>query len=102
MAKKKYLSLEMNDIYYNKKNCVEKAKDIVANKQITGMSIRQLAAEIYSHAFVYFNFHYLPKFIRETKLAKRVFNSAANGIDLEDNGDFLRRRIAYSIIWSIC
>lgn len=97
---KKYLNLEMNDIYYNKNNCVEAAENIIKNRQITGMSVRQLAAEIYTHAFIYYNFHILPAIIRNTSIAKRVYNSTANGIDLEDNGDTLKRRICYSLIWS--
>lgn len=99
---KKYLNLEMKEIYYNKKGCVATAEEIVEKKQITGMTVRQLAAEIYTHAFIYYNFHFLPKMLRETKLAKKIFNSAANGIDLEDNGDTLKRRFCYSVIWSIC
>lgn len=99
---KKYLNLEMNDIYYNKEECLNAADDIIANEQITGMTKTQIAEEIYTHAFVFYNFHYLPEFIKNTAIAKRIFNSAANGIDLEDNGDTLKRRICYSLIWSFC
>ncbi|MCQ2531374.1 MAG: hypothetical protein MJ093_01550 [Saccharofermentans sp.] len=99
---RKTLNLEMKDSYYNKADCIIEAQEIIDSEKITGMTVHQVAEEIYTHAFVFFNFHFLPKFIRETKLARRIFNSAANGVDLEDNGDTLKRRICYSLIWAFC
>lgn len=99
---KKYLSLKMRANYYRKSDCVQAAEDIVAKKQITGMSVRQLAAEIYTHAMIYYNFPILPDRIRNTKFMQRAFRSASNGIDLEDNGDSWKRRFCYSLIWSFC
>ena len=43
-----------------------------------------------------------PKIIGNTQFMQRAFNSAANGIDLEDNGDTRGRRFCYSLIWSVC
>lgn len=99
---KKYLNLKMKAKYYKKAECVKAAEEIAEKKQITGMSIRQLAAEIYTHALVYYNFPILPDAIRNTKFAQRAFRSAANGIDLEDGGDTLKRRVCYSLIYSLC
>lgn len=97
----KYLNLEMDKCYYDKKNCLKIAEDILLSKKITGMTVRQLAAELYAHAFIFYNFPKLPKAIREISVAKRAYESAANGIDLQDDGDTLKRRAAYYIIFNI-
>lgn len=99
---KKFLNLKMKANYYKKSECVKAAEEISEKKQITGMSIRQLAAEIYTHALVYYTFPILPEVIRNTKFAQRAFRSASNGIDLEDGGDTLKRRVCYSLIYSFC
>lgn len=98
---RKSINLPMEEKYYNKKECVASARSILDSGQITGMTVRQLAAEIYTHAFIYYNFDRLPGFIRKTSLAQRIYTSAANGIDLEDNGDSQKRRICYAILWVI-
>lgn len=98
---KKYINLEMSESFYNKESCLHKAEEILESSLITGMSVKQLAAEIYTHAFVYYNFEILPEVIRNISFAQKVFNSTANGIDLEDNGDSLPRRACYAVIWFI-
>lgn len=99
---RKTLNLEMKKSYYDKKECLVEAQEIFDSKKITGMTVQQIAEEIYTHAFVFFNFHFLPSKIRETNLARRIFNSAANGVDLEDDGDTFKRRVCYSLIWAFC
>lgn len=99
---KKYLNLRIKANYHKKNECIREAENIVANRSITGMSVRQIAAEIYTHALIYYAFPNLPEAIRNTKFMQRAFNSAANGIDLEDNGDTRGRRFCYSLIWSVC
>lgn len=99
---KKYMNLKMKADYYKKNECLREAKAIIENNQITGMSVRQLAAEIYTHAKVYYSFPCLPEIIRKTKFMQKAFRSAANGIDLEDNGDKFSRRICYSLIFGLC
>ncbi len=96
---KKYLNIGMYADYNNKKKCFEKAKEIIENKQITGMTVKQLAAEIYTHGFIYYRFDKLPKFIKYTSLAKRFYNSCDNGVDLEDDGDRWYRKFAYRMIY---
>jgi len=98
----KYLNIPMDRYYYDKKNCVESAEAIIKEEKITGMTKRQIAAELYAHAFIYFNFQRIPKIIRETSFAKRMYESTANGIDLEDNGDTIKRRIFYAFVYSVC
>lgn len=99
---KKYLNLKMRANYYRKNECLLAAENIVEKKQITGMSVRQIAAEIYTHAVICYNFPILPDKIRNTGFMQRAFRSALNGIDLEDNGDTWKRRFCYSLIWSFC
>lgn len=99
---RKTLNLEMKECYYDKKECIVEAQKIFDSKKITGMTVMQIAEEIYTHAFVFVNFHFLPAKVRETALARRIFNSAANGVDLEDNGDTVKRRICYFLIWAFC
>ena len=55
--------------------------------------------EIFAHAYVYYNFRFVPKFLQGVKIFKSLYRSVANGVDLEDNGDKWYRRIAYRFIW---
>lgn len=96
---KKYLNLEMSDYYFDRDNCMKAAQEIVDNEEITGMTVKQIAKEIYTHAYVYYKFDKLPQFVKDLSIAKKAYNSAANGVDLEDNGDSLKRRVAYTCIW---
>ena len=89
----------MTETLNNRKLCKEMAKDIKSDKRITGMSESQLSCEIFAHAYVYCNFKYVPSFLKKTSAAKSVYRSVADGVDLEDNGDSLVRRIAYRVIW---
>ena len=98
---KKYLNIGMNTDYNNKKKCYETAKEIIETEKITGMTVKQLAAEIYTHGFIYYRFDKLPKIIKNSSLAKRFYNSCDNGVDLEDGGDKWFRKIAYRIIYAI-
>ncbi len=91
----------MEECYYNKANCINIAGKIISEGKITGMTIRQLAAELYAHAFIFYNYHRLPKLIKELSIAKRAYESAANGIDIQDDGDTLKRRAAYMVIYHI-
>lgn len=62
----------MKKSYYDKKECLIEAQEIFDSKKITGMTVQQIAEEIYTHAFVFLNFHILPSKIRETNLARRM------------------------------
>ena len=99
MEKKKTLQIPMGKKLYNKKYCVKLAKKIRRKKQISGMSIRELAHEIYAHAYVFYNFRLVPEFLRNVRPFKSIYKSVSDGVDLEDNGDTLIRRIAYRLIW---
>ena len=96
---KKVLNIGMRPEYADKKQCRAFARDIIAKKQITGMTERQLAAEIYTHGYIYYRFEKLPGFLKRSKTALRIYRSCANGVDLADDGDKWYRKAAYRLIW---
>ncbi|MCR5310651.1 MAG: hypothetical protein K6E32_04450 [Lachnospiraceae bacterium] len=96
---KKYMNIPMDKALYNRTFCKEMALQIAESEKITGMSLSQLACEIFAHAYVYYNFRFIPRFLKGLKLFKSVYGSVENGVDLEDNGDKWYRRIAYRFIW---
>ena len=96
---KKYLNIPMDKALYNRAYCKEMAEKIAESDRITGMTLSQLACEIFAHAYVFYNFRFVPKFLKNSKLFKSVYRSVEDGVDLEDNGDKLYRRIAYRLIW---
>lgn len=96
---KKYVSIPMEKKLYDRAYCKRLAQEIVEEERITGMSLGQLAREIFAHAYIFQNFRFVPKFLKEQKLFRSIYNSASNGVDLEDNGDKWYRRIAYGFIW---
>ncbi len=98
-ASKKYMNIPMEEALYNRSFCKEMAVLIADSEKITGMSLSQLACEIFAHAYVFYNFRFIPGFLKKTALFKKVYGSVENGVDLEDNGDKLYRRIAYRLIW---
>ena len=96
---RKHMNIPMSSALNNRSYCKEMAKNIEREGLITGMTTSQLSCEIFAHAYVYCNFRYIPGFVRKTAFAKSAYNSTADGVDLEDNGDSLVRRIAYRVIW---
>lgn len=98
---KKYMNIPMNIDLYSRKNCNELADTIYETRQIEGMTKDQLAVEIFAHAYIFYNFRFVPAFLRKTAKAQSFYRSVENGVDLEDNGDTLVRRIAYRFIWML-
>lgn len=95
----KSIKLYMKDIYVNKDNCKDLAKQLLEEGLIEDMSEDGLAAEIYTHAFFYFLFDSMPDSIHELPVLSKVYNSVSNGIDLENGGDTHLRQIAYAVIY---
>ena len=96
---RKHINIPMEETLNNRKLCKMMAKEIAANKSITGMTESQLSREIFAHAYVFYNFRFVPKKLSKTDLFKKILRSASDGVDLEDGGDSLIRRIAYRMIW---
>lgn len=96
---KKYMNIPMGKELYSRAYCKEMAARIAEEEKITGMSLGQLSCEIFAHAYIFYNFRFVPKFLRGVKLFKSLYRSVSDGVDLEDNGDKWYRRIAYRFIW---
>lgn len=96
---KKYMNIPMEEKLYSRNFCKKMAEEIEAKEEITGMTRTQLSREIFAHAYIFYNFRFVPKFLKEKAIFKSFYRSVENGVDLEDNGDSLIRRIAYRIIW---
>ena len=97
--KKKTLRIPMNERLYGRKGCRVIAEKLLETGRIDSMTEGQLACEIFAHAYVFYNYRFVPKRLGQTDLFKRVLRSASDGVDLEDGGDSLIRRIAYRMIW---
>ncbi len=93
----KTYSIPVNTIYLSKDTCLAKARQILRDKAIDGMSEQQIAMEIYFHAAAYYTCVFLEKFHLRINYIKRK----ANPIDLADNGDTRFRRLIYKIIWAL-
>ncbi len=95
------INIGMKDEYGDKKRCLEIATEIIESGRITGHTPLQMAAEIYSHHYVYVLIPKLPKFIRNTKIAKVMYNSCDNGVDLSDYGDPAWRKMIYACVYKL-
>lgn len=95
----KTMNIGITEIANDKSECKDAASMIVENHLIDGMSENAVAKEIYAHIFIHDTIDNLPSMIRNNSLVQRVYNSTANGIDLEDFGDTFVRQIAYNVIW---
>ncbi len=99
--KKRNINIGMKPEYGDKKKCLEIAEEILGSGQLTGVTPRQMAAEIYSHHYVFVMIPKLPGFIRKTRIAKRMFESCNNGVDLADYGDPKWRKIIYYWVYKL-
>ena len=95
------IKLDMDEIYADKDNCEQVANNLLANGLITGMTKKELTAEIYTHAFFYYVFDGMPEFVHELPVLSKVYNSVSNGIDLENGGDTQVRKVAYAVIYTV-
>jgi hypothetical protein len=98
---RKILNIGMRPEYANKQYCRTLAKDILTNGQIAGMTVRQLAAEIFTHGYIHNRYPKLPAWIRNMALTKRIYASCDNGVDLADDGDTRVRKFGYAMIFLI-
>ena len=96
---KKYMNIPMNENLYSIEYCMQMAHEITDGEKISGMTLSQLYTELFAHAYIYYNYRLLPRFLKNVKIFKSFYNSVSNGVDLEDNGDKWYRRIAYRFIW---
>ncbi|MBO4291687.1 MAG: hypothetical protein J5898_07250 [Lachnospiraceae bacterium] len=96
---KKYMNIPMEAKLYSRSYCRRMAQEIRTAESITGMSTGELSCEIFAHAYIYYNFRFVPKCLRGLRLFKSFYRSVENGVDLEDDGDKWYRKAAYRLIW---
>ena len=86
-------SLPVKREYLNKDNCRIEARRILKDELIDGMTEKQLAAEIYFHAVIYY-------FCERTGRFDWI-KMKADPIDLCDGGDKLLRRAVFAAGWRL-
>jgi len=97
--KSKYIQLEMDIKYREKRNCLLKAEELISNNIVKGMSNKKLAKEIFAHAVAYYN---AEDFGKIPIIGRRIYNyliKHANPIDIVDGGDTFIRKLEYNIVW---
>ena len=91
----------MRPEYSDKKQCLAVARNIIGRKQITGMTEKQMAAEIYTHGYIHSHYDRLPALLKKSRLVKKAYRACDNGVDLGDGGDKWYRKIVYFLIYLI-
>lgn len=95
------IKLYMKEMYANKDNCRDLAQDLLDEGLIEDMTVNELSAEIYTHAFFYYLFEAMPEAVHALPGLSSVYNSVSNGIDLASGGDTPVRQVAYAIIYRV-
>ena len=90
---KSALTIPVRREYLNKKACRKEARKILREGKVQGMSVRQLAREIYFHAVIYY-------FCERTGRFDWI-KMKADPIDLCDGGDKLLRRAVFAAGWKL-
>lgn len=83
-------------MFLDKTTCDSVAFTYIKNCGWKNITQEQLKKELYAHAYVYYKMSYLKDISIE--LAQSIYNSAANGIYIEDKVD--DRQWAFNIIWN--
>ena len=95
---KKTHEVSVSGRYKNKDNCLSEARQIIDNGYITGMSELQIAQEIYAHTIIYYDADLARSLIGNEAVFVYLMIHA-NPVNLEDDGDSWKRRMAYTAIW---
>ena len=86
----------MDEKYLDKAYCDKKAGQIIWKKKWNNVSHKQLAKEIYGHAFVFYRLQFLSKC---PCFDKMIYRHTTDGIDLENKVD--RYQVIWEILWKI-
>ena len=87
------ISLDAKRAYLNRKVCMDEARRLLRDGAVTGMSVRQLAGEIYFHAVAFYMSEKIGNLPR--------IRSHAETIDIDDGGDTSFRRAVYGATWRL-
>ena len=88
-------SLPVRIGHLDKNICLKEAEELISSRHIMHMTRKQIAAELYAHAVVYYCCMFLEKF----HLPVRIIKLHANPIDLSDYGDTQFRQFCFNLIW---
>lgn len=91
------MKLKMEEKYLDKTYCEKLAGDIIWENKWDQVSRKQLAKEIYGHAFVYYKWSVMKHVPLVNKL---VYAHAADGIDLDNKVD--RFQAVWEVVWNLC
>mgnify|MGYP000934548229 CR=1 FL=1 len=92
------VSLPVKSSYLNRQNCIVTAAGLINGGKVSGMTLHQIAAEIYAHAMAY----YCSPVLIGIGISRAEVNNLiirANPIDIADGGDTSVRRALYNTIW---
>ena len=87
------ISLDVKREHLNRKVCMDEARRLLRDGAVTGMSVRQLAGEIYFHAVAFYMSEKIGNLPR--------IRSHAETIDIDDGGDTSFRRAVYGATWRL-
>lgn len=87
------ISLDVKREYLNRKVCMDEARRLLREGAVTGMSVRQLAGEIYFHAVAFYMSEKIGNLPR--------IRSHAETVDIDDGGDTRFRRAVYGATWRL-
>ena len=93
---RKSCSIAVKDDYLRRDGCIGKARQLLGNHSIEGMTEGELASEIYFHAWAFHISEWFEK--RRIRLFSAI-KKAADPIDLADGGDLKFRKLVYSLFW---
>lgn len=87
--------LEVIPQYRDKEICMTTAKQIIRSGTVNGMTVLDIAKEIYSHATIF----YYASWLHDHGLRQQYLLEHSNPIDIMDGGDTIIRKIIYNVIW---
>lgn len=93
---RKSCSIAVRDEYLRRDGCIGKAKELLRDHTIEGMTESELASEIYFHAWA---FHISEWFEKRRIGLFSAIKRSADPIDLADGGDLKVRKLVYALFW---
>ena len=87
--------------YLNREYCQGFALSLLGLKAVTGMTVLEVAQELYAHAVAYYHGATIRNNNSINSAVKNYLMSKGSVIDIEDGGDTAIRKAAYAVIWHI-
>ena len=94
------VEVPMSPAYLTKTACEVKAATMLINKEVTGMTMLELAKEIYAHACCFYGATVVKALGVDSAIVDEIYERA-NPVNIDNGGDTLERKIAYELIWDL-